>query len=139
MDRTVLNRPKSKATPAISRYMFAIIFVLFVQLDVSVTSSENQVWLDHARRINLQNINGLSPPSKMDQGYSTRKDEKPKEMIEQASHDLSTRLRLLSNSEIGITNMQVNNFASNSKSKYRSNLDLDLDSRVLPQTRGRAN
>ncbi|GFO03081.1 vwfa and cache domain-containing protein 1, partial [Plakobranchus ocellatus] len=49
----------------------------------------------------------IFPASEVDQGYSTRKDPNTKELIEIASHDLSKRLRLLSNSEIGITNMQA--------------------------------
>ncbi|KAK3767134.1 hypothetical protein RRG08_018006 [Elysia crispata] len=94
--------------PVITTSLYAILFgyMLLIRTDMCAASSENQGWLDHARRINLQNINGLNPPTKVDQGYSTR-EEKPKEIIEQASHDLSTRLRLLSNSEIGITNMQA--------------------------------
>lgn len=105
-----------------------IIIVTVLLNHTCTVLSDAPEWLDpshsHGKRIHLRNI-GTDPSSAADrsdpsssdtddEGYLTDTRQKavnPGDMggvvIQQASQDLSARLRWLSNDEIGITNMQV--------------------------------
>lgn len=118
-------------------YRYCVLICMFLTINRECSAfSQNQQWLDpsnhHAGRINLRNIDLEIDPSKRKiGGFSAASDSSnsddgeyftdtrqeavnPADMggviIQQASQDLSARLRWLSNDEIGITNMQVLNF-----------------------------
>ncbi|CAL1540838.1 unnamed protein product [Lymnaea stagnalis] len=112
------------------RFYTLIIIILCIS-HTCLVLSEKQQWIDpsnhHAGRINLRNIDltdldpsakrkigGLSSSDSEDTEYLTDTRQEavnPTDMggviIQQASQDLSARLRWLSNDEIGITNMQA--------------------------------